>query len=85
MLLDVTGILFAAQLVILLTLGPYADYGNWRPYIMMGESMFSFNTNCTVFQAVLCICQFAMCGLSRAGQWQAAQALYVIGSLGKYS
>jgi len=37
MLLDVTGILFAAQLVILLGLGPYADYGNWRPYIMMCE------------------------------------------------
>lgn len=37
MLLDITGILFAAQLVILLGLGPYADYGNWRPYIMMGR------------------------------------------------
>ena len=36
MLLNVTGILFAAQLVALLTLGPYADYGNWRPWIMIG-------------------------------------------------
>lgn len=36
MLLDVTGILFVAQLVILLTVGPYADYGNWRPWIMIG-------------------------------------------------
>lgn len=35
MLLDVTGILFAAQLVTLLTVGPYADYGNWRPWIMI--------------------------------------------------
>jgi len=35
MLLDVTGILFAAQLVTLLLLGPYADYGNWRPWIMI--------------------------------------------------
>jgi hypothetical protein len=37
MLLDVTGILFAVQLVILLTVGPYADYGNWRPYIMISK------------------------------------------------
>ena len=37
MLLDVTGILFAAQLVVLLTIGPYADYGNWRPWIMISE------------------------------------------------
>jgi len=34
-LLDITGILFAAQLVTLLILGPYADYGNWRPWIMI--------------------------------------------------
>ncbi|KAK8145322.1 hypothetical protein G3M48_004625, partial [Beauveria asiatica] len=34
-LLDITGILFAAQLVTLLTIGPYADYGNWRPWIMI--------------------------------------------------
>jgi hypothetical protein len=37
MLLDITGILFAAQLVLLLTIGPYADYGTWRPWIMIGE------------------------------------------------
>ncbi|KAM3508636.1 hypothetical protein MY11210_006638 [Beauveria gryllotalpidicola] len=34
-LLDITGILFAAQLVTLLTIGPYADYGNWRPWVMI--------------------------------------------------
>jgi hypothetical protein len=38
MLLDVTGITFADQLVLLLTIGPYADYGNWRPWIMISES-----------------------------------------------
>ncbi|PMD45611.1 autophagy protein, partial [Hyaloscypha variabilis F] len=69
MLLDVTGILFAAQLVLLLTIGPYADYGNWRPWIMI------------IGQCVLYICQFAMCGISKPEQWQAAQALYVIGSV----
>ncbi|ORX36209.1 autophagy protein [Kockovaella imperatae] len=69
MLLDVTGILFAVQLVVLMTLGPYADYGNWRPWIMI------------FFQLVLEACQFAMCGLSKPGQWQVAQALYVLGSI----
>ncbi|OAA59477.1 Major facilitator superfamily domain, general substrate transporter [Cordyceps fumosorosea ARSEF 2679] len=68
-LLDITGILFAAQLVTLLTVGPYADYGNWRPWIMI------------IAQSILYICQFAMCGINQPGQWQAAQALYVIGSL----
>jgi hypothetical protein len=33
---------------------------------------------------VLYICQFAMCGISEPDQWQAAQALYVIGSLGRF-
>ncbi|TQV97545.1 hypothetical protein V2A60_006704 [Cordyceps javanica] len=68
-LLDITGILFAAQLVTLLTIGPYADYGNWRPWIMI------------IAQSVLYVCQFAMCGINQPGQWQAAQALYVVGSL----
>ncbi|KAJ4158546.1 uncharacterized protein LMH87_009068 [Akanthomyces muscarius] len=68
-LLDITGILFAAQLVTLLTVGPYADYGNWRPWIMITA------------QCILYICQFAMCGINKPEQWQAAQALYVVGSL----
>jgi hypothetical protein len=41
-LLDTMGIAFGAQLVFLLVLGPYADYGNWRPWIMI------------TFQTVLC-------------------------------
>lgn len=69
MLLDVTGIQFAAQLLALLTIGPYADYGNWRPWIMI------------FFQCVLYICQFAMIGISRPSQWVSAQALYVLGTL----
>lgn len=69
MLLDISGILFAIQLVILLTIGPYADYGNWRPWIMI------------LFQTLLYITQLAMCGISRAGEWQVALALYGIGSV----
>ena len=37
-LLDMNGILFGIQLVVLLFLGPYADYGSWRPYVLIGES-----------------------------------------------
>ena len=45
MLLDVTGILFAAQLVLLLSIGPYADYGNWRPWIMISKRFTDINPN----------------------------------------
>jgi hypothetical protein len=38
-----------------------------------------------VGQVVLYICQFAMCGISKPSQWQAAQALFVIGSIGTCS
>lgn len=30
---------------------------------------------------MLYICQFALCGINKADQWQAAQALWVVGSL----
>lgn len=34
-LLDTNGILFAVNLFLMLVIGPYADYGTWRPYILM--------------------------------------------------
>lgn len=71
MLLDVTGILFASQLVALVVLGPYADYGNWRPWIMI------------IGETILYIMQFSMCGIQRSSQWEIAQAFYVVGSLGE--
>lgn len=37
-ILDSSGILFAVTLVVMLVVGPYADYGTWRPYILMCES-----------------------------------------------
>ena len=37
-LLDLSGILFAVQIVVMFVIGPYADYGNWRPGILIGES-----------------------------------------------
>ncbi|KAK8850683.1 hypothetical protein IAR55_004603 [Kwoniella newhampshirensis] len=68
MLLDLTGIIFAIQLVSLLFLGAYADFGNWRPFLLIS------------FTAVLYVAQFAMVGLAQPGQWQGAQAVYVIGT-----
>lgn len=88
MLLNITGILFAIQMVILLTLGPYADYGNWRPWIMISEYQAPEQAPClttSVFQVILQACQFAMCGLSKPGQWEIAQALYVLGSICKHT
>ena len=43
-LLDLSGILFAVQIVVMFVIGPYADYGNWRPWILIGES----NSRCLV-------------------------------------
>jgi hypothetical protein len=49
------------------------------------KSVFEVGLQLTaVFQSISYICQFAMCGIKSADQWQAAQALYVIGSLGGY-
>jgi MFS-type transporter involved in bile tolerance (Atg22 family) len=71
MLLDVNGIQFAVQLILLLTIGPYADYGSWRPWIMI------------VFQIIVYICTFTMCGISRPDQWEAALTLYTLGNIGR--
>lgn len=38
-ILDSSGILFAVTLVVMLVVGPYADYGTWRPYILMCKSL----------------------------------------------
>ena len=36
-MLNLTGIIFAIQFVTLLFIGAYADYGKWRPWVMIGE------------------------------------------------
>lgn len=36
MILNLNGILFAVQVVLLLFVGPYADYGNWRGHFLLG-------------------------------------------------
>jgi hypothetical protein len=36
-MLNLTGIIFAIQFVTLLCIGAYADFGNWRPFLLIGE------------------------------------------------
>lgn len=36
-MLNIAGIIFAIQFVTLLMVGAYADYGKWRPWVMIGE------------------------------------------------
>lgn len=35
LILDLNGIQFAVQTVLLLMIGPYSDYGTWRPWILI--------------------------------------------------
>ena len=65
--LDLSGISFAIEVVISLTLGSTADYGTWRPWICI----------------IMCICSwatgFGWLAVKGGDQWQAAVALYVLG------
>ena len=60
-LLDLNGILFAVQLVLLLTIGPYADYGSWRPYILICKCppCIGYRTQLTKPQSSKLSCTFA--------------------------
>ena len=85
-LLDLNGILFAVQLVLLLTIGPYADYGSWRPYILICASIgthpvVSLTTARIGFESLVFLCAFALAGLQSSDQWQAANALWFLGNL----
>ncbi|ORX40335.1 putative autophagy protein [Kockovaella imperatae] len=69
LLLDISGIMFAVQAVFLLIIGPFADYGNWRPFILTGA------------QIVLWIMQFALVGIKEPKDWQIANGIYLVGNL----
>ncbi|ORX37289.1 autophagy protein [Kockovaella imperatae] len=69
MILDLTGILFAVQVVCLVLIGPYADYGNWRPYILQ------------FFTFILCATTLGFAGLKNGSDWQVANFLYILGSV----
>ncbi|KAF8623714.1 hypothetical protein AX17_007411 [Amanita inopinata Kibby_2008] len=61
------GISFAIQAALLLIVGAWADYGNWRP-------------NITIFFTILAVAvSFAWLGVEDASRWRAGVALYILG------
>lgn len=68
-ILDLSGILFAVQLVVLLIIGPYADYGTWRPWILIAWTVIGIASS------------FAFFGLTHADQWALASGFYVVSNL----
>ncbi|KAM0788003.1 hypothetical protein ACM66B_006203 [Microbotryomycetes sp. NB124-2] len=63
----VNGIAFAIQVVLFLAVGSLADFGRWRPAILL------------VFTVVSIAVSFAWLGVTNPSKWQAATALYVVG------
>ncbi|PCH42077.1 hypothetical protein WOLCODRAFT_137679 [Wolfiporia cocos MD-104 SS10] len=61
------GISFALQAVVLLCIGAWADYGQWRP-------------NITIFFTFLAVAvSFAWLGVEDPSQWKSGVALYILG------
>jgi len=86
MILNLNGILFAVQVVLLLFVGPYADYGNWRAPFLLSTST-SNATRARADDSAMAViqnaCIFGFAGLTQPSQWQAANALYVTGNIGE--
>ena len=61
------GISFAIQVVLFLILGSYADYGTWRPYILIFWSIVAFGLG------------FGWLGVHTVDKWPVATGLYMIG------
>ncbi|KAF9234219.1 MFS general substrate transporter [Melanogaster broomeanus] len=61
------GISFAIQAVLLLAIGAWADYGQWRPNITI------------IFTLVAVAVSFAWLGVDDPSKWQAGVVLYVLG------
>ncbi|KAF2479339.1 autophagy-related protein 22-like protein [Neohortaea acidophila] len=68
-ILDLNGIIFAVQVVILLVIGPYADYGRWRPWILI------------VWTIIAIAASFAFLGFSKPSQWNLVSGFYVLGNV----
>ncbi|ORX39156.1 putative autophagy protein [Kockovaella imperatae] len=68
-LLDLNGLLYLIQMIVLLVLGSYADYGRWRYWLLMS------------FDAVLICCMLGLSTLKQAASWRIAQLLWMIGCL----
>ncbi|KAH0832897.1 MFS general substrate transporter [Lanmaoa asiatica] len=61
------GISFAVQAVLLLVIGAWADYGQWRPNITI------------IFTLVAVAVSFAWLGVEDPSKWQAGVVLYILG------
>ncbi|KAL1987314.1 hypothetical protein VTN96DRAFT_4342 [Rasamsonia emersonii] len=61
------GISFAIQIVVFLVIGSFADFGQWRPNILIVLSIVAYAIG------------FAWLGVHTADKWPAAVALYIVG------
>ncbi|PYI08205.1 autophagy protein [Aspergillus sclerotiicarbonarius CBS 121057] len=61
------GISFAIQVVLFLIIGSFADFGNWRPNILIVLSIFAYAIG------------FAWLGVHEADKWHVGVGLYIVG------
>lgn len=61
------GISFAIQCVLFLFLGSYADFGSWRPYILITQSFVAWGIG------------FGWLGVHTEDKWRVACGLYIVG------
>jgi MFS-type transporter involved in bile tolerance (Atg22 family) len=61
------GISFAIQIVVFLFLGSFADFGTWRPNILIGLSLVAWGIG------------FGWLGVHDSSKWEIATGLYIVG------
>ena len=67
MYLHVQGLSFAIQVVVFLILGSFADFGTWRPNILIGLSLCAFGIG------------FGWLGVHTESDWHVGVGLYIVG------
>ncbi|KAK4496462.1 hypothetical protein PRZ48_012442 [Zasmidium cellare] len=68
-ILYMNGIIFAVQIFLLICLGPYSDYGNWRPWILIAWTVVGI------------VVSFVFLAADTPQAWQLSAAMYVLGNL----
>ena len=63
------GISFAIQIVVFLTVGSFADFGTWRPNILIAGSIVAY------------VIGFGWLGVHDADKWRVAVGLYIVGTI----
>ncbi|KAG9231206.1 putative autophagy protein [Amylocarpus encephaloides] len=61
------GISFSIQIVVFLVLGSFADFGTWRPNILIGLSLLAWGSG------------FGWLGVHEPSKWEVATGLYIVG------